>query len=118
MGSPVGPGGRLVLGKTFRPPSGLVRRSPGHHPGTCPDFFFASHALSEELRNDAYAVYACCRSIDDAVDRAAARGETVRPEVAGEILVRAFEAGGDLSGEEWMPAFRDTVVRKKSGVGG
>jgi phytoene synthase len=76
-------------------------------------FFFASHALSEELRNDAYAVYACCRSIDDAVDRAAARGETVRPEVAGEILVRAFETGGGLSGEDWMPAFRDTITRKK-----
>ena len=58
-------------------------------------------------------MYACCRSIDDAVDQVAARGETVRPEVAGEMLVRAFESGGDQSGEEWMPAFRDTVSRKK-----
>ena len=58
-------------------------------------------------------MYACCRSIDDAVDQVAARAEPVRPEVAGEMLVRAFESGGDQSGEEWMPAFRDTVSRKK-----
>ena len=76
-------------------------------------FYFASHVLAESIRQDAYAVYACCRSIDDAVDQVAARGDTVRPEVAGEMLVRAFESGGDQSGEEWMPAFRDTVSRKK-----
>ena len=76
-------------------------------------FYFASHVLAEPIRQDAYAVYACCRSIDDAVDQVASKGETVRPEVAGEMLVRAFESGGDQSGEEWMPAFRDTVSRKK-----
>ncbi|NDD81880.1 MAG: hypothetical protein EBZ53_04850, partial [Verrucomicrobia bacterium] len=46
-------------------------------------FYFASHVLGPSVQRDAYAVYACCRSIDDAVDRAAARGEKVRPEVAG-----------------------------------
>jgi phytoene synthase len=76
-------------------------------------FYFASHVLGPSVQRDAYAVYACCRSIDDAVDRAAARGEAVRPEVAGEILERAFGPGGDRSGEEWMPAFRDTAARKK-----
>jgi phytoene synthase len=76
-------------------------------------FYFASHVLGPSVQRDAYAVYACCRSIDDAVDRAAARGEVVRPEVAGEILERAFGPGGDRSGEEWMPAFRDTAARKK-----
>jgi len=65
------------------------------------------------VRRDAYAVYACCRSVDDAVDGAAARGEVVRPEVAGEILGRAFGEGGAKAGEEWMPAFRHTVERKK-----
>ena len=65
------------------------------------------------MQRDAYAVYACCRSIDDAVDRAAARGEKVRPEIAGEILERAYGAGGEKPGEEWMPAFRDTAGRKK-----
>ena len=76
-------------------------------------FYFASHVLGPSVQRDAYAVYACCRSIDDAVDRAAARGEVVRPEVAGEILERAFGPGGDRSGEEWMPAFRETAARKK-----
>jgi len=76
-------------------------------------FYFASHVLGPSVQRDAYAVYACCRSIDDAVDRAAARGEKVRPEVAGQILERAYGAGGDRVGEEWMPAFRDTADRKK-----
>ena len=76
-------------------------------------FYFASHVLGLSVQRDAYAVYACCRSIDDAVDRTAARGEAVRPEVAGEILERAFGPGGDRSGEVWMPAFRDTAARKK-----
>lgn len=76
-------------------------------------FYFASHALPESVRQDAYAVYACCRSIDDVVDQGVARGEMVRPEVAGELLLRAFESGGDQPGEEWMPAFRDTISRKK-----
>jgi len=75
-------------------------------------FYFASHVLSESVRQDAYAVYACCRSIDDVVDQGVARGETVRPEVAGELLLRAFESGGDQPGEEWMLAFRDTINRK------
>jgi len=76
-------------------------------------FYFASHVLSESVRQDAYAVYACCRSIDDVVDQGVARGETIRPEVAGELLLRAFESGGDQPGEEWMPALRDTISRKK-----
>ena len=76
-------------------------------------FYFASHVLGPSVQRDAYAVYACCRSIDDAVDRAAARGEKVRPEVAGQNLERAYGAGGDRVGEEWMPAFRDTADRKK-----
>jgi len=76
-------------------------------------FYFASHVLGPSVQRDAYAVYACCRSIDDAVDRAAARGEKVRPEVAGEILERAFGSGGGGVGEAWMPAFRDTAGRKK-----
>lgn len=76
-------------------------------------FFFSSHVLDESIRRDAYAVYACCRSIDDAVDQVAARGMKVRPEVAGEMLLRAFESGGDKPGEEWMPAFRETAARKK-----
>ncbi len=76
-------------------------------------FFFASHVLGPSVQKDAYAVYACCRSIDDAVDRAAVRGETVRPQVAGEMLERAYGAGGDRPGEEWMPAFRETANRRK-----
>jgi 15-cis-phytoene synthase len=75
-------------------------------------FYFSSHVLAAEVRRDAYAVYACCRSVDDAVDGAAARSEVVRPEVAGEILGRAFGGGGTKAGEEWMPAFRHTVERK------
>lgn len=76
-------------------------------------FYFASHVLGPSVQRDAYAVYACCRSIDDAVDRAAIRGQTVRPEVAGEILERAYGSGGDRAGEDWMPAFRDTTARRK-----
>jgi len=76
-------------------------------------FYFASHVLGPAVQRDAYAVYACCRSIDDAIDRAAGRGESMRPEVAGEILERAFGSGGNRPGEEWMPAFRETAERKK-----
>jgi len=76
-------------------------------------FYFASHVLGPSVQRDAYAVYACCRSIDDAVDRAAVRGEPVRPQVAAEILERAYGSGGDQTGEEWMPAFRDTAHRRK-----
>jgi len=76
-------------------------------------FYFASHVLPWDVRLDSYAVYACCRSIDDVVDRAAARGERVDPQVARDVLERAFGFGGDILGEEWMPAFRDTVRRKR-----
>ena len=76
-------------------------------------FYFASHVLGPVVQKDAYAVYACCRSIDDVIDRAAARGEPVRPEMAGKILERAYGSGGDQAGEEWMPAFRETAARKK-----
>ena len=76
-------------------------------------FYFASHVLGPTVQKDAYAVYACCRSIDDVIDRAAARGESVRPEMAGKILERAYGSGGDQAGEEWMPAFRETASRKK-----
>lgn len=76
-------------------------------------FYFASHVLGPSVQRDAYAVYACCRCIDDAVDRAAAQGKTVKPEVTGQILERAYGAGGDQAGEEWMPAFRETAQRKK-----
>lgn len=75
-------------------------------------FYFASHVLPKGVRRDSYAVYACCRSLDDAVDRAAAEGQTVDPQVATSILERAFGKGGDRRGEEWMPAFRDTVQRR------
>ena len=94
------------LEDSFRAAQGITRE----HART---FYFASHVLPASIRKDAYAIYACCRSIDDAVDQVAGRGELVRPEVAGEMLMRAFESGGDEVGEEWMPAFRDTVARKK-----
>lgn len=76
-------------------------------------FYFASHVLGPAVQKDAYAVYACCRSIDDVIDRATARGEPVRPEMAGKILERAYGSGGERAGEEWMPAFRETASRKK-----
>ena len=76
-------------------------------------FYFASHVLPRQVRLDSYAVYACCRTIDDVVDRAAAQGKSVEAGVARQVLERAFASGGDLKGEEWMPAFRDTVHRRK-----
>lgn len=76
-------------------------------------FYFASHVLGPAVQRDAYAVYACCRSMDDAVDQAAARGEKVPPEVAGQILERAYGSGGNDPGEGWMPAFRETADRRK-----
>lgn len=87
-----------------------ARRVTGEHAKT---FYFASHVLPADVRNDSYAVYACCRAIDDVVDRAAAEGKRVDPRVAHRVLERAFGQGGDESGEEWMPAFRDTVGRQK-----
>ena len=87
-----------------------ARKVTGVHAKT---FYFASHVLPRQVRLDSYAVYACCRSIDDVVDQAAAQGKSVEAGVARQVLDKAFGSGGDRVGEEWMPAFRDTVRRRK-----
>jgi phytoene synthase len=73
-------------------------------------FYFASHALPERKRLDAYAVYAFCRVADDAVDLAPT--EEARQAAVGEIkilLEKIYSGGTDLP--DWGPAFVDTVTR-------
>lgn len=74
-------------------------------------FYFSSHLLPRVKRRHAYAVYACCRYIDDQVD------DIQEPERLPEMIQRmrqwigAAYAGEGREGEDfpWMKAFRATV---------
>ncbi|MCS7063159.1 MAG: phytoene/squalene synthase family protein [Methylacidiphilales bacterium] len=78
-------------------------------------FYFASKALDPETRNACYAVYAFCRSADDAVDLLAERNET-----AQEALRPYFTYISALQGDpkdknealpKWWEAWAATVRR-------
>ncbi len=74
-------------------------------------FYFSSHLLPRKKRRHAYAVYACCRYIDDQVD------DVQEPERLPETLVQmrewvsALYAGKSCEAETfpWIEAFRATV---------
>jgi phytoene synthase len=55
-------------------------------------FFFASHFLPVEKRYAAYAVYAFCRLVDDAVDQEGDQGESRARDAAGGTSVDAIES--------------------------
>jgi phytoene synthase len=81
-----------------------------HHAKT---FYFASHVLPVRKRRDAYAVYAFCRHVDDAIDLApdeAARGAAF----AGlrELLESTYGGGARAAEPVWVAAFRETAARR------
>lgn len=77
-------------------------------------FYFCSFGLPLEIRRHAYAVYACCRMIDDEVDRAAP-GAAIT-----EVVTRLRGCLDGLYGSEvgedepaWAAAFRATVQERE-----
>jgi len=89
------------------------RRMTAHH---AKSFYFASHALPQAKRADAYAVYAFCRHVDDRIDLAP--DEAAR--VAGFAELKTLlDAAYDFTAEPsetflrpWLPAFRETAQRR------
>jgi len=83
-------------------------------------FHFASHVLPRAKRNDAYAVYAFCRYVDDEVDLAPDEPSRLRSLAAlGELLSAACDENpaSDVgrtfdAALPWLLAFRDTVRRR------
>lgn len=83
-------------------------------------FYFASYFLPREKRDAAYAVYAFCRLLDDAVDEREGSGADVNRDDAssefGRLLTRCYTgSAGDLAepAPAFFPAFA-LVVRKYS----
>lgn len=75
-------------------------------------FYFASHFLPSGKRRHAYAVYACCRYIDDQIDDLndpAAVPETVARlrEWLGQVYASGGRGGEDVGA--WVPAFCQTA---------
>jgi phytoene synthase len=90
------------------------RRMTRHHAKT---FYFASHVLPAAKRRDAYAVYAFCRHVDDEIDLAPDEAARVRAFAQLNDLLAAVYAEGDLApgfaaGQPWLPAFRETALRR------
>ena len=85
-----------------------------HHAKT---FYFASHVLPAQKRNDAYAVYAFCRYVDDEIDLAPDEAARTRALVELEQLLHAAYLPGEgaesaESSLPWLRAFRETIQRR------
>jgi phytoene synthase len=85
-----------------------------HHAKT---FYFASHVLPARKRNDAYAIYAFCRHVDDQVDLAP--DETARLRALADLshLLHAAYLPGAATETfarslPWLRAFRETIQRR------
>jgi phytoene synthase len=83
-----------------------------HHAKT---FYFASHVLPAQKRNDAYAVYAFCRHVDDQIDLAP--DESARQRALADLshlLDTAYQPGENSfeSVPPWLRAFRETIRRR------
>ncbi|MEM1060436.1 MAG: phytoene/squalene synthase family protein [Verrucomicrobiota bacterium] len=77
-------------------------------------FYFASHTLPREKRAAAYAVYAMCRHIDDAIDLAPDAEARLQALIELRRLVESVYAPGELTVPPelpWLPAFADTIGR-------
>ncbi len=102
------------MAESLAPSFAACRDVTRHH---AKSFYFASHALPTPKRNDAYAVYAFCRHVDDEIDLAT--GESVRS-LAMEKLWRLLHGAYETEAAEvmpdgelpWLPAFRDTIRRR------
>jgi phytoene synthase len=90
------------------------RQMTRHHAKT---FYFASHVLPPQKRGDAYAVYAFCRHVDDAVDLApdeSARHAALRT-LRGLLGTAYAEQPPDATTSAalpWLAAFRETIRRR------
>ncbi len=85
-----------------------------HHAKT---FYFASHVLPAQKRNDAYAVYAFCRHVDDQIDLAPDEAARLRALADLSHLLHAAcqsDAGAGYfeNSLPWLCAFRETVQRR------
>jgi phytoene synthase len=84
-----------------------------HHATT---FYFASHVLPAHKRNDAYAVYAFCRYVDDQVDLAPSEVERQQAiEDLEKLLDAAYAPERPERLEEslpWLESFRETIRRR------
>jgi phytoene synthase len=89
------------------------RRMTRHHATT---FYFASHVLPAHKRNDAYAVYAFCRYVDDQVDLAPSEVERQQAiEDLEKLLDAAYAPERPERLEEslpWLESFRETIRRR------
>jgi 15-cis-phytoene synthase len=80
-------------------------------------FYFASHVLPSQKRNDAYAVYAFCRHVDDQIDLAPDETARLRALADLEHLLHAAYQPGDnakslANSLPWLRAFRETIQRR------
>ena len=79
-------------------------------------FYFASHVLPAQKRNDAYAVYAFCRYVDDQIDFAP--DETARQRALADLDHILHAAYGSSTPDSlahalpWLPAFQETIRRR------
>jgi len=98
---------------TLRASRLVCREMTRHHAKT---FYFASHMLPPQKRGDAYAVYAFCRYVDDAVDLAPDEPARVAAFAELQRLLEAAYAPSDfnaaLTSLPWLPAFRETIHRR------
>jgi phytoene synthase len=89
------------------------RRMTRHHAKT---FYFASHVLPAQKRNDAYAVYAFCRHVDDQIDLAPDEAARLRALAdLSHLLHAAYLPEENTSLESslpWLCAFRETIRRR------
>jgi phytoene synthase len=101
---------------TLRDSREACRRATRRHARS---FYFASHTLPRDKRSAAYAVYAFCRHVDDAVDVATQpdhRAETMME--LRQLLESAYayvNSGAAVRPQwtqlAWFPFFRETVQR-------
>lgn len=86
----------------------VCKRITAHYART---FYFASHCLPRKTRTHAYAVYAFCRWVDNAVDDAQSLDDAkLRLGIARQALIDAYGSGPLAPG---LMAFRQTVKSRR-----
>jgi phytoene synthase len=92
----------------------ICRQLTRHH---AKSFYFASHVLPSQKRNDAYAVYAFCRHVDDQVDLAPDEKARLRAIADLTHLLNAAYSAEECTdclvrSLPWLTAFRETIHRR------
>ncbi len=90
------------------------REMTRHHATT---FYFASHRLPLAKRQDAYAVYAFCRYVDDQIDLAPCpSSRLVALNHLKDLLEAVYKPGVTIPPDDplrWLPAFQETLLRRQ-----